>query len=89
LDLAQSHVKYMPTSQGTPVFGLTLSRGTTTFELQFNDQKQQDEWMQAFKGVCILDSFHEEYKAVKMIGKGGFAKVRFGSIQSVYQDRFI
>ncbi len=65
----------MPKGQGAPVYGLTLSRGTTTFELQFLDEKQQEEWMQAFKGVCILDSFHEDYKAIKMIGKGGFAKV--------------
>lgn len=75
LDLAQSHVRNMPTTQGVSVFGLILSRGGTIIELQFNDKKQQDDWMQVFKGVCILDSFHEEYKALKMIGKGGFAKV--------------
>jgi len=31
--------------------------------------------MTVLKGVCVLTSFHEEYKALKMIGKGSFAKV--------------
>jgi len=76
LDLSQSHIKLMEPNQGATAHGLMLSRGSSTFELQFTDKKQQDDWMQVFKGVSILDTFHEDYKAIKMIGKGGFAKVR-------------
>jgi len=76
LDLAQSRMKVSPAVQGINTHGITIAKDGSTIELQFTEKKQADQWINILKGVCILDSFHEDYKAVKMIGKGGFAKVR-------------
>lgn len=33
------------------------------------------QWEKAFSQVFILSSFHEKFTAIKMIGKGSFARV--------------
>jgi len=39
-------------------------------------EETMEDWLSALKSACVLSNFHEEYKALKMIGKGSFAKVR-------------
>lgn len=52
-----------------------VSKNGNSFELRFDDKETTKMWIDVLKRVCVLTNFHEEYKAIKLIGKGTFAKV--------------
>ena len=62
-------------SMTTSNFGFSITRNGTKYEFFSPDEKTIESWTNALKTVCVLTTFHEEYKALKMIGKGSFAKV--------------
>jgi len=79
LDLAHSKLKVVPpTTNNTSTsmnYGFSLTKNGATYEFYSPEKEVIDDWMVALKNVCILTTFHEEYKALKMIGRGSFAKV--------------
>jgi len=75
LELAHAKVKLIAPTSDNRNHGFAVFKNGNTFEFYSPDQKIRDDWMTALKGVCVLTSFHDEYKALKMIGKGSFAKV--------------
>lgn len=72
LDISNS--KLRPLTNG-PLSGFTLSKNGNTFEFTSKDDSIIKAWTDQLKGICVQATFHEEYKAIKMIGKGSFAKV--------------
>lgn len=66
-------MKMLPNNGG--VFGFSLSKNGNTYEFTTKDENVMKRWVNELKGICILTTFHEEYKAIKMIGRGSFAKV--------------
>ena len=56
-------------------FGLLLVKNGISYEFFSPDEKIIDNWFHCLRQFCILTNFHDEYKAIKMIGKGSFAKV--------------
>ena len=89
LDLAHSRV--VPTNQEEDdYYGFSITRNGSTYKFFSKEQKLIDKWINALKGVCVLTNFHDEYKALKMIGKGSFAKVNiFISFRLENMNRFI
>ncbi len=57
------------------VFGFSLSKNGNTYDFTTKDEAVSKKWATDLRGICILLTFHEEYKAIKMIGRGSFAKV--------------
>ena len=53
-----------------------------TYEFICNKESIINEWLLSMKKMCIHYMFHEEYKAVKMIGKGSFARVNRNMINN-------
>lgn len=75
LNLAHSKLgEIQPTSTNNNS-GFSISKNGATYEFYSTDKEVIDNWIFALKNVCILTTFHEEYKALKMIGRGSFAKV--------------
>lgn len=66
-------MKVLPSNPG--VFGFTLSKNGNTYEFTTNNESLAKKWITELKAICVLSPFHEEYKAIKMIGRGSFAKV--------------
>jgi len=56
-------------------YGVSIAKNGTTYNLYCSDKQTIDNWYDALKKVCVLMSFHDDYKAIKMIGRGSFAKV--------------
>eukprot|EP00331_Platyophrya_macrostoma_P001213 CAMPEP_0176405486 /NCGR_PEP_ID=MMETSP0127-20121128/360_1 /TAXON_ID=938130 /ORGANISM="Platyophrya macrostoma, Strain WH" /LENGTH=571 /DNA_ID=CAMNT_0017784541 /DNA_START=311 /DNA_END=2026 /DNA_ORIENTATION=- len=56
-------------------YGFSLSKNGITYEFTTKNENVLGPWVKSLKTICILCTFHEEYKAVKMIGRGSFAKV--------------
>jgi serine/threonine protein kinase len=52
-----------------------VTKNGYSFEFYSSDKLIIEHWKKALRSVCVLNDFHEEYKAIKMIGEGGFAKV--------------
>jgi len=79
LDLAHSKLRAVPpatTNTATSMnYGFSLTKNGATYEFYSPEKEVIDDWIVALKNVCILTTFHEEYKALKMIGRGSFAKV--------------
>ena len=55
--------------------GFSLTKNGNTFEFTSKEDGIIKTWIEHLRGICVLVTFHEEYKAIKMIGKGSFAKV--------------
>ena len=73
LEIANSKMKVLPSNTG--VIGFSLTKNGNTYEFTTKDENVNRKWTNELKGICVLTTFHEEYKAIKMIGKGSFAKV--------------
>lgn len=73
LELAHSKMKPIEANDG--VQGFTVTKNGSSFDFYAPDNKVGSAWVDALKGVCVLLTFHDEYKAIKMIGRGSFAKV--------------
>jgi len=59
------------------ILGFTVTKNGTSFDFYTQDAKVGAAWAEALKNVCVLLNFHDEYKAIKMIGRGSFAKVYY------------
>jgi len=57
-------------------YGFSVTKNGAKYDFHTDDQQTADDWINALKSVCVLTNFHDEYKALKMIGKGSFAKVK-------------
>lgn len=66
-------MKTLPPTGGS--FGFTLSKNGSTYDFTSKDESIIKRWVADLKTICVLATFHEEYKAIKMIGRGSFAKV--------------
>ena len=73
LEVANSKMKILPESNG--LFGFSVLKNGNTYEFTCKDQSIMQRWIAELKAICVLTTFHEEYKAIKMIGRGSFAKV--------------
>ena len=56
-------------------FGFQLMKNNETLELFTNEKKIYTKWRALLVARCVLQSFHDDYLVIKMIGKGSFAKV--------------
>lgn len=74
MELAHSKMKPIEASDG--IQGFTVTKNGNSFDFYAPDNKIAQAWVEALKTVCVLLNFHDEYKAIKMIGRGSFAKVR-------------
>lgn len=77
LEIANSRMKVLPNSGSEGVYGFTLSKNGGSYEFTTKNESVFNRWITSLKSICVLAPFHEQYKAVKMIGKGSFAKVYF------------
>jgi len=68
------YTRLVPVSQDN-THGFTITKHNLTFEFTTPNKQIADNWVNALRNVCVLSGFHDEYKAIKMIGKGSFAKV--------------
>lgn len=56
-------------------YGFRLTRNGACFDFYSPNKQTIESWMNALKSVCVLSNFHDEFKANKTLGRGGFAKV--------------
>jgi len=75
LDLQQSRLKSISNSRVKLNQGFIIARNGYSFEFLSSDKQNVDAWKTALKEICVLEGFLEEYKILKTIGKGSFAKV--------------
>jgi len=75
LNLAQSRLKYTPPDGTTKNHGFSVTKNGQTYDFYSEESQVIEDWVTILKKVCILTNFHDEYKALKMIGRGSFAKV--------------
>jgi len=75
LNLTNSQLRVIQSDSSTPVHGFSITKNTVKHEFFAEEGQTVEIWVNALKHVCVMHNFHEEYKAVKMIGKGSFAKV--------------
>jgi len=75
LNLDSARIKALSLNEFTLNFGFAIVMNKEAFELLFADEKMCEKWNEALKSVCILTNFCDEYKKIKVIGKGTFAKV--------------
>jgi len=75
LEISYSRLKALPEVENGSVHGFSLAKNENLYEFTTSNKQIVEDWMNALKCICILSNFHEEYKAIKMIGKGSFAKV--------------
>ena len=75
LELTNSRLKLL-NSEKRKQYGFALIKNGSTFEFWFEDQNTVDFWVNALRKICIMTNFHEEYKGIKRLGKGSFARVK-------------
>jgi serine/threonine protein kinase len=75
LDLIHSRYKTIKPDETNTEYGFSFIKNNVTFDFFCPDKQTADNWADALKKVCVLVSFHDDYKAIKMIGRGSFAKV--------------
>jgi len=75
LDLIHSRYKAIKPDETNTEYGFSFVKNGSTYEFYCQDKQTADNWADALKKVCVLISFHDDYKAIKMIGRGSFAKV--------------
>jgi len=68
LDISNARVKLVNS-------GFSLSKNGVTYEFTSKDENVIKNWMTQLKSLVVMTNFHDEYKAIKMIGRGSFAKV--------------
>ena len=56
-------------------YSFFISKNGNTFEFTSRDELVISQWVAELRGICVMSTFHEDYKASKIIGKGSFAKV--------------
>jgi len=73
--LIHSRYKAIKPDETNTEYGFSFIKNNVTFDFFCPDKQTADNWADALKKVCVLVSFHDDYKAIKMIGRGSFAKV--------------
>jgi hypothetical protein len=58
-------------------FGIRFIKNGKYSDLWTNSEEDYQKWKLALAQVCIQCDFHVKFNAIKMIGKGSFARVRF------------
>jgi len=71
-------------AQTNPNYGFRLTRNGACFDFYSPNKQTIESWTNALKPMCVLSHFHDEYRALKTLGRGGFAKVRMGVRRFVY-----
>lgn len=56
-------------------YGVRFIKNLKYSDLWLKDKDLFDKWKSALSKVCIQSDFHNKFNAVKMIGKGSFARV--------------
>ena len=77
LEIANSRMNELGNNGTEGVYGFTLTKNGSSYEFTTKNESVFNRWVTSLKSICVLASFHEQYKAIKMIGKGSFAKVYF------------
>jgi len=72
IELAQARLKNISSDFQN---GFSITKNGQVYEFCSEDSYLVEKWFNTLKKVCILTHFHDEYKALKMIGRGSFAKV--------------
>jgi len=75
LDLSFSKLKIIVPSEDEFTYGFSVTKNESTFEFYSNEKQVIEDWVEVLKEICVLSTFHDDYKALKMIGRGSFAKV--------------
>jgi serine/threonine protein kinase len=75
LDLAQSRLNTLPATETNSSHGFMVTKNGNSYEFYSTDKQTVDDWIKVLRSICVVTDFHKEYKAIKMIGQGGFAKV--------------
>jgi len=55
--------------------GFIVTKNGASLELTFSNISSQNDWAFVLRRICVLATFHEDYQGLKMIGRGGFARV--------------
>jgi calcium/calmodulin-dependent protein kinase I len=56
-------------------FGIKFIKNLRFFNIYASNLEKRNEWRTAFSKHFIQSDFHTKFKVLKVIGKGGFAKV--------------
>lgn len=75
LDIAHSRLKELPQAGSNSNYGFSLAKNGATYDFYSSNKSEIEAWTGFLKNFCVLGTFHSEYKAIKIIGKGSFAKV--------------
>jgi serine/threonine protein kinase len=75
IELSNARLIKIQTTVNNYQWGFSLTKNGNTYEFFANDETLINNWFAALRQFCLLTNFHDEYKALKMIGKGSFAKV--------------
>jgi len=73
--ISNSRCKVLLPEECDSKYGFTLTKNESNYTFVSTLEENVQDWYNVFKSICVLYNFHEEYKALKMIGKGSFAKV--------------
>jgi len=73
--VSNTQLRLLPSNNDDSLFGFSLTKNGLTMTFESPSESAINDWVSALKMVCVLQNFHDEYKAIKMIGKGSFAKV--------------
>lgn len=70
-------------------YSFNITKNKVTFDFVSEDEAAIDDWLTSIRSkiMCVHYNFHEDYKAIKMIGKGSFARV-YLSEQKLTQVQF-
>jgi len=66
----------LSSANGKRSFGFKLTKNGAAYEFYFATSQIVEYWTDALRNVCVMTNFHSEYKALKLLGEGGFARVR-------------
>jgi len=67
LDLSYSRVLPLPSSKSFLNFGIILVHNGNAFELYFTDKLALNHWVHAFKKICIMTTFHNDFNKIKTL----------------------
>lgn len=56
-------------------YGFVVAKNEKALAFYADDKEVAEYWVNSLRSICVLTNFHEEYNGIRMIGKGGFAKV--------------
>jgi calcium-dependent protein kinase len=75
LELSYARINVIASIDASHSYGFSLTKNGNTYEFYTADEQTANDWVHTLKQVCVFTRFHDDYKALKMIGNGTFAKV--------------